>query len=180
MFPKKIERKTIYESEWVNLYVDKVKMPSGEIVEKYHQIDYPKESVTVLLKNQKNKICFIESLRYTTQKVEIEVPSGWADAGEDITATAIRETKEETGYDIENIEHVLTYNPSNGLSNQVVHIFFATINDKVPVDFDKNEVKKVVWLSVEEVKGLIKNGDFNCGVSMMPILLYLSNIFNKE
>ena len=45
IMPKRLERKVIYESDFVCLYADKVKLPSGYIIEKYHQVHYPKEAV---------------------------------------------------------------------------------------------------------------------------------------
>ena len=36
--PERLSRKTIYESDYVCLYSDEVKMPDGSIVENYHQI----------------------------------------------------------------------------------------------------------------------------------------------
>ena len=103
MLPKRLDRKPIYESQWINLYIDKVLMPSGKIIEKYHQLDYPKDSITVLLFNAKSEICFIKSLRYTTQKIEWELPAGGVEKGEDVLAAAEREVMEETGFKLEKI-----------------------------------------------------------------------------
>jgi hypothetical protein len=58
MFPKKLDRKVIYKSNFINLYVDKVLLPSGKIIEKHHQLDYPKDSVSVLILNQKKRSLF--------------------------------------------------------------------------------------------------------------------------
>lgn len=35
-FPEKLDRKVIYESDWISLYADRVRMPGGEIIESYH------------------------------------------------------------------------------------------------------------------------------------------------
>jgi len=72
-------------------------MPSGKIIGKYHQLDYPKDSVVVLLLNSKNEICFIKSLRYTTKKIEWELPAGAVEEDEDVLGAAEREVAEETG-----------------------------------------------------------------------------------
>ena len=36
--PERLERTTIYESDYVCLYADRVRMPGGFVIEKYHQI----------------------------------------------------------------------------------------------------------------------------------------------
>ena len=47
--PTRLERKIIYESDYVCLYAEKVKLPGGAVIEKYHQIHYPHEAVSVVL-----------------------------------------------------------------------------------------------------------------------------------
>ena len=70
---KRISRSVIYESEWINLYADRVQLKSGEIVKKYHQIDYKKESVVVLCSNDNDEILTIDSYRYSTGNIELEL-----------------------------------------------------------------------------------------------------------
>jgi ADP-ribose pyrophosphatase len=179
MFPKKLDRKVIYKSNFINLYVDKVLLPSGKIIEKYHQLDYPKDSVSVLILNQKNEVCFIKSLRYTTQKVEWEIPAGQVEKGENIIEAARREALEETGFKVESLKLVYLYNPANGMSNQNVHIVFGKVIDNENIKFDKDEVQEIFWLSKAEIKDLILNKEIADGISLLSILLYLNNIFSQ-
>ena len=74
--PTRLERTTIYESDYICLYTDKVRMPSGYIIEKYHQLHYPKEAVAVVIFNEKNDILFIHNRRYTVGHLEWEIPAG--------------------------------------------------------------------------------------------------------
>jgi len=180
MLPKRLDRKPIYESQWINLYIDKVLMPSGKIIEKYHQLDYPKESITVLLLNAKSEICFIKSLRYTTQKIEWELPAGGVEKGEDILSAAEREVMEETGFKTKALKLLYSYSPSNGMSNQNVHIIFGDVETGEQAEIDTDEVKEINWLSLSEVKKLIVNNEISDGISLMPLLLYLSGIVSHK
>jgi len=180
MLSKRLDRKSIYESQWINLYVDKVLMPSGKIIEKYHQLDYPKEAITVLLTNSTGKICFIKSLRYTTQKIEWEIPAGGVEKGEDILKAAEREVIEETGFKTKALKLIYSYNPANGMSNQNVHIVFGEVEDDKQVEFDTDEVKEIHWLSSDEIKGLIAKNEISDGISLMPLLLFFSGIMSHK
>jgi ADP-ribose pyrophosphatase len=180
MLPKRLNRKPIYESRWINLYIDKVLMPSGKTIEKYHQLDYPMESIVVLLKNSDNKICLIKSLRYTTQKIEWELPSGGVEKGEDILKAAEREVMEETGFKTRALKLLYSYNPSNGMSNQNVHIIFGGVDNNKQKEFDTDEVKEVYWLSSDEIKTLIAKNEICDGISLMPLLLLFSGTVSHK
>lgn len=174
--PKRLNRTAIYKSDWINVYTDKVEMPSGKIIEKYHVLDYPNDSVVVLITNTKGEICFVESLRYSTQKVEWELPAGGIDANEEITKAAQREVKEETGFDTTNLQFEYSFNPSNGMSNQTIHIVSGKAENQQPSSFDTDEVLAVHWLSIAEVKELIRTKKLTDGISFTAVLYYLTNL----
>ena len=37
ILPERLDRKVIYESDWVSLYADKAQMPDGRIFNTYHK-----------------------------------------------------------------------------------------------------------------------------------------------
>ena len=172
--PKRLSRKPIYKSPWINLFTDRVLLPSGKIIEQHHFLDFPKQSVVVLIENTRHEILFIRSLRYTTQKVEWELPAGGIEKGESIVKAAQREAEEETGFKTKNLKIVYTYNPSNGMSNQVAHVVFGKTTNTPRSSFDTNEVKNSQWLSKTEIKKLIKQKKITDGMSLIPLLLYLN------
>ena len=180
MLPKRLDRKIIYESQWINLYTDRVLMPSGKIIEKYHFLDYPNNSVVVLLSNNKNNICFIKALRYTTQQIQWELPAGGIDKDEGILKAAEREVLEETGFKTKALKLHYSFNPSNGLSNQIIHIVIGEINNSKQIYFDTDEVSEIHWLSPAKVKDLIANKEITDGVSLIALLLYFNDMSHKN
>ena len=56
MMPERLASRTIYESDWISLYADKVKMPDGNIIDSYHRLHFPHESVCVVICNDKDEI----------------------------------------------------------------------------------------------------------------------------
>ena len=140
MLPKRLDRKKIYESQWINLYTDRVLMPSGKIIEKYHFLDYLNNSMVVLLTKDKNEICFIKALRYTTQQIQWELPAGGIDKEENILRAAEREVLEETGFKTKTLKLRYSFNPSDGMSNQATHVVVGEVDDVKQVDFDTDEV----------------------------------------
>ncbi len=53
--PMLLDRKVIYESDWVSLYCDRVRMPDGRELDSYHRLHYPHESVSVVIVNERSE-----------------------------------------------------------------------------------------------------------------------------
>lgn len=174
MLHKRLSRNIIYKSPWVNLYVDKVVFPDGAIIEKHHFLDFERQAVAAIIENHKEEILLIQSYRYTTNSIEWEIPAGGIEKGETPCEAGKREALEETGYSITEPELLYTYNPANGISNQVFNVIKAKSISKVGT-FDKNEVKDIKWVSLNEIREMIKENKIRCGLSLTALLLHLNS-----
>ena len=66
--PARLDRTVIYESRWVNLYRDKVELPSGHILEQYHVVDFGRGAVAVVVDNDRGQVLMERVSRYPTCK----------------------------------------------------------------------------------------------------------------
>lgn len=171
-FPTRLGRQIIYESDFVSLYADKVRLPSGHIIEKYHQIHYPHEAVSVVIFNQDDEILLIESKRYTVMRLEWEVPAGRIEDGETKEDAARRECLEETGCQIKDLRFLCTHNPANGMSDCVCHVFAARVQSESP-KFDRNEVRAKKWVPRKKILEMLRDNQTQDGVSILAILFAL-------
>ena len=170
--PERLSRATIYESNFVCLYADKVRLPSGEIIEKYHQIHEPHESVAVVVFDEKDNILFIHNRRYTVGHPEWEIPAGRVEDGEDISAAARREAMEETGSTLHSLQYLCSHNPSNGMSDAIIHVFAARIESESHLS-DVDEVIAKRWFSKEEYLELLRTNGTHDGISILAVLYAL-------
>ncbi len=170
--PERLERTTIYESEHVCLYTDKVRLPSGYVIERYHQIHYPKAAVAVVIFNEKKDILFIHNRRYTVGHLEWEIPAGKIETGEDIKIAAEREAREETGCELQNLKYLCSQNPSNGMSDAIVHVFAAQVSAENKIQ-DTDEVSSKKWFTEKEYLDLLRTNATKDGVSILAILYAL-------
>lgn len=175
MFPKRLDRTIIYENPWVNLYVDKVLFPDGRLIEKHHFLHYDKQSVGVVIENDKDEILLVHSYRYVTSSVGWEIPAGGIEEGETPEEAAKREVLEETGYTVTEPKLICSFNPSNGMSDAVFNIVKCEAISSIET-FDKNEVKEIKWMPVSTIKEMIGKNEIKCGPSILGILLVLSGI----
>lgn len=172
--PVRLGREVIYESSWVSLYADKVRLPAGQIIDRFHVLEFAQQAVSSVVENEQGQILLVECYRYVSDSVEWEVPGGLIDAGEDILAAAQREVLEETGYQTRDPQHLYAFNPENGLSNRLFHVAHCTAHGE-PAVFDGNEIRGVHWRSVDEVRQMISDRQIHDGYSLTALLLFLMN-----
>lgn len=168
-FPQMLERNVIYESDWISLYADKVRMPNGNIIQAYHRLHYPHESVSCVIINEKDEILLIQSKRYVTNRIEWEIPAGRIEQGESAQDAAKRECFEETGCTLKNLTFLCDQNPCNGMSDLKIYVFAAKV-DTESADIDENEVSTKQWIKKDKVLEMLKENQIHCGVSMLALL----------
>lgn len=167
--PERLDRKTIYESDYVCLHADKVRMLDGSIIEKYHQIHYPHKAVCAVIFNGNDEVLLIQSRRYTTMRLEWEVPAGRIEDGETKEDAVRRECMEETGCTVKDLKFLCVQNPTNGMSDHACYVFAARVGVE-SANIDENEVKTKKWVSREEVLEMLKNNETRDGISILALL----------
>ena len=175
MKPKRLSRITVYQSPWVNLYLDKVKFPNGHVIEKFHLLDFQNAAVTAVVENDAGEIVFVRICRYTSGLTQWELPAGGLETGETIIDAAKREILEETGYTSQNHRLVYSYYPMNGSANKLFHVVFCKAGDKTQ-ESDPNEVSAVRWLSRDEIRRMLKDKVFTDGFTLAALLLWLQDL----
>ena len=176
--PKRLERTTIYESDFVCLYTDRVALPSGEIIENYHQIHYPRKAVSIVIFDEKDNILFIHNRRYTVGRLEWEIPAGRIEDGESLEDAARREAMEETGCTLKDLKFLGSQNPTKGMSDCTCHVFAAKVDSESSIK-DVDEVAYKERMPVSKVKELLKENKTKDGISILAILFALEFYDNK-
>jgi 8-oxo-dGTP pyrophosphatase MutT (NUDIX family) len=112
--------------------------------------------------------------RFITDSWGWEVPAGGVDPDESLPDAAAREVLEETGWRPGALRAIGRYHPSNGVSDQVFHVFVADGAEHVGEPSDPAESERVAWVPVADVRELVRTGQVPDGLSLTSLLLWLN------
>lgn len=168
---EKLSRKVIYKNPWINLYVDKVRLPNGHVLSEHHMLEMGNGSVCAVMEDSRQRILLIRLYRYPTDTMGWELPAGRIDEGETALEAMQRELLEETGYRAVHYQEILKYYPVNGISNHAMHLYRCTAAQKAG-SFDPVEIHEIRWTEKEEVLRMIREGKIVDGLSLTGLLYY--------
>jgi ADP-ribose pyrophosphatase len=168
-FPLRLSRRTVYESDWISLHLDRVVFPDGKLIPEYHMV-HTRNAVAVLVENEAGELLFEHSYRYATGRMEWEIPAGGIEEGEEILETARREVFEETGCVTHDHCLIYAYNPANGNIDTRFYIV-ACRAGIVQGGIDRGEIESFRWMSRAEIEALIRQGELQDGFTLSAVLL---------
>jgi len=168
-----LRRATIYDSPWVRLHRDDVRLPDGSVIDGYHVVDIPAPAVAVVPVGDDGRILLIEHYRFITGTTGWEVPAGRFEEGDDVESAAARELIEETGHSAGQIEYLGKFFPCCGISNLTFNVCVAKKLARRSEIQDTNEVIRLGWFTRGQVEEMVRSNQVRDGLSLTALLWFL-------
>jgi 8-oxo-dGDP phosphatase len=165
--------RSLYESEWLRLVLVDVEIP-GAVRFEHHVVRMPNQAAGTVVRDPDRGVLLLWRHRFITDTWGWEIPAGRIDPGETPQQAAARETLEETGWEPNRLQPLVRFQPTNGLSDQVFHIFVADGATRRGEPSDPGESERVEWVTVPELRRLVQTEQMLDGLSLTAVLYALA------
>jgi ADP-ribose pyrophosphatase len=155
LIEKTVSTKTIFEGKVIDLVIEEVKLPNGQL-SKREIIKHP-GAVGIIPLTSNRKIVMVQQYRKPLERVIVEIPAGKLEKGEEPLASAIRELEEETGYSSEKVTYLTSFYTSPGFADEIIHLYMAEdlVKKENPAAQDEDEFIDVLEVTLDEALKLM-------------------------
>ncbi|KKK38763.1 NUDIX hydrolase [Mesobacillus campisalis] len=150
--------------------VDQVTLPDGDD-KTFSYLNFAK-GVCILPITPDHKVVCLKQYRHAFKSWQWELPAGMIEEGNDPLEAAKQELVEETGYAAEHWLELGSFYPSPGSTSEEIYLFAAAGLVAKGQHLENSEQLEVHELTMEELKELVENGEFNHGAGLAAILRY--------
>ena len=161
---KKLSESTLFKNNWWTYKRDEVELPTGKPGE-YHYVHSNGSSMIIPFMSD-GGILMVKQYRYLVNKESIEFPCGSVKDGSTHDQTAWHELAEETGYSSNRLFMVGEFNPYNGITNEMCHVYIARELQHVGGTPDETEEFEMMPLTATEIDEKIRSGEIWDGMSI--------------
>ena len=161
---KKLSESILFKNNWWTYKQDNLELPSGKPGE-YHYVHTNGSSMIIPIMDD-GRVLMVKQYRYLADKESIEFPCGSVKDASTHDETAWHELAEETGYSSNRLFMVGGFNPYNGVTNEMCHVYIARELQHVGSVPDETEEFELLALTCAEIDGKIRSGEIWDGMSI--------------
>lgn len=145
----------IFDGRLISLQVDTVELPGGKTSTR-EIVRHPGAAAVLALLD--DRLIVVEQYRKPLGKIQVEIPAGKLEPGEDPMETARRELEEETGWRAGRLEPLYSFYTSPGFADEKLYLYAAHDLSRGSFAPDEDELLNVDAITFEQAERYIREG----------------------
>ncbi|MBP1925414.1 ADP-ribose pyrophosphatase [Sedimentibacter acidaminivorans] len=167
-----VKSEKIFEGKIINLRVDTVELQNQKYAKR--EIVEHKGASAIIALNENDELILVKQYRKAVEEFLYEIPAGKINVAEEPRECALRELKEETGYEAKDIAKIYEIYSTPGFSNEKIYLFKAEDLTYTATNFDEDENIEVITISKSEAKKMLETGQITDSKTIVGILFWLN------
>jgi len=154
---QRLKRETVLDSQWLRVFRDSYRLPTGNQVDDYYVVE--RADFVVVVAGNADSVVLVRQYRPATEKFYWSLPAGYIGNGETPEQSAVRELREETGLRATDAFVLTKLDPLPGYlksSAYVVRCFSSNLALQVQDTDEIAEAQVFTWAQALE---MIRTGD---------------------
>ncbi|MGA9116475.1 MAG: NUDIX hydrolase [Bacteroidota bacterium] len=152
----KLSTRVVHRNPWWTYLRDECRLPSGARGE-YHYV-HTNGSAMVVPVLADGSLLLVNQYRYLRARESLEFPCGSVKEGAGYEDTAVQELAEETGYRAGRLQSAGSFNPYNGVTDEICRVYLAHDLRKTGGEPDPTEEFELVPLAPHSLEEKIRSG----------------------
>ena len=170
---ERLSSERLMETPYFVLRSDKLRLPDGAVKDPYYILERPDASI-IFPVTEAGEVVLVRQYRPAIDRMELGVPAGLVEEGEEPLAAARRELAEETGYTGGEWEPLGAVASSPSLKDNWAHLYLARgVELTAPPQPDEYERVEVVLVPVGEILEEVQAGNIVSSSGVAAVLLAL-------
>ncbi len=165
-----LSHEEIYRGKIVNLFVDRIRLPSGKAGIR-EVVQHP-GGVTAVPVLEDGRLLLIRQFRYPIQKYIFELPAGKLDSNQPPLETMMRELEEETGCRAGSMEYECSFYTSPGISDELIYLFTARDLTRLSQKLEEGEHITVEAITLEACLEKIRTAQIMDAKTILGVMWY--------
>ena len=173
---ERLSSETLLETSYFNLRSDRLRLPDGSVKDPYYVLERP-DAAIIFPVTPEGEVVLVRQYRPPLERLELGLPAGLVEEGEEPEAAARRELSEETGFSGGEWEPLGSLASSPSLKDNWAYLFLARgVRETAPPDPDEHETIEVVCVPLEKIFGLIRGGEIVSSSGVAAAMLALGRL----
>jgi ADP-ribose pyrophosphatase len=140
---------------------------------RYYVLDSP-DWVNIVAVTDAHELLLVRQWRHGTRSVELEIPAGLLEPGEEPLVAAARELEEETGFAPARCSLLGSVRPNCAIQSNHCHTVLAEGCRRVgPTRFDAGEQIELERLPLADLPARVRDGTLRNGMMLVALLFWL-------